>query len=197
MTPVVVGINGPIAVVDGVRELIEKRYDTSIEADDVMGPLELATKMENMAVILAENVPQMEPGEVSEPLVSDYTIYVVRLDGKSAGEQVPFEEVVEDVKADLTTQRHAEAKRRLLKDLRAEADIEWKPEHIDFRVPEGAGDDIVTVESEDGGPRLARGWLARPMAPSKGSRCAAATDRAPWRPCGPARRCGPPRSRCR
>lgn len=65
----------------------------------------------------------LEPGKVSEPVLTDFGFHLIRVEEKTASRTVPFEEVRDEIREYLENRREGEVRRAFLDDLRRSAEV--------------------------------------------------------------------------
>ncbi len=92
-------------------------------ADERGGDLGLFSK-DQMVPAFADAAFSMEPGEISDPIKTEFGFHVIKVAEKQAAGKTPFEEVKPDLVTFLTSQKGQEEVGKVLEKLRADAEIE-------------------------------------------------------------------------
>ncbi|MEJ2202070.1 MAG: peptidyl-prolyl cis-trans isomerase, partial [Desulfuromonadaceae bacterium] len=80
--------------------------------------------LDHLAPVLRRAVERLAPGQVSGAIEDGETIYFVKLIREGEREFIPFEKVAEQIQAQLQETRFAEARTRLLEQLRSRSTID-------------------------------------------------------------------------
>ena len=81
---------------------------------------------------LAEAAQTMEPGEITEPIITDKHIFIMKLEDKQTAGYEPFEQVQEYVRKAVLLERQNEVLNKLNSIVQGQADLGQTDEFIDF-----------------------------------------------------------------
>jgi hypothetical protein len=82
--------------------------------------------------VLAAEAGKMEPGDVTEPIVTKQHIFIMKLEEKQIAGYEPFEDVQELVKEQVLLERHNKVVDKLNADIRREAKLSSTDKFVDF-----------------------------------------------------------------
>jgi hypothetical protein len=82
--------------------------------------------------VLAAEAGKMEPGDVTEPVVTKQHIFIMKLEEKQIAGYEPFEDVQELVKEQVLLERHNKVVDKLNADIRREAKLSSTDKFVDF-----------------------------------------------------------------
>jgi len=81
---------------------------------------------------LAEAAQKMESGEITEPIITDEHIFIMKLENKQTAGYEPFEQVQEYVRKAVLLERQNEVLNKLNAIVQGQADLGQTDEFIDF-----------------------------------------------------------------
>ena len=89
---------------------------------------------EQMVPAFSEAAFAMEPGEISEPVRTQFGYHIIQVVDKKEGGEVAFDEVQRDLELQLLHQKRQEVFQEFLESLKAEVEIERKEDNIVMNV---------------------------------------------------------------
>lgn len=96
---------------------------------------------------------EMEPGDISEPVRSQFGYHIIQVVDSREGEEANFENVQDDLELQIRHQKRQEVFQEFLEELKADVEIERLTDNIEVtvEVPEGGGQQGMPAMPHGGG----------------------------------------------